>query len=140
MRAYKWTTDKMQAFHDGHQFNFGWNEEDGVKDGSVCRDGGFHITTDPSQLFTAQNAKYPPDGKTMCHCYEVYYLKRDVLGREGCKLRVKSFKILKKIPHLLSQLKVVPTPPANTFYTDSSSTTNAGTGTIFSNWGWTTVA
>ncbi len=98
MKAYKWTTDKMQAFHDGHQFKFGWNEEDGVKDGLVCRDGGFHITTDPEKMYSTNAAKFPPDGKMVCCCYEVYYRKKDVLGRQDCKLRVKAFKILKKGP------------------------------------------
>ena len=137
MRAYKWTTDKMRAFYDGHQFNFGWNEEDGVKDGTVCRDGGFHIVTDSSQMCTAQNSKYLPDGKMMCHCYEVYYLKRDVLGKEGYKLRVKSFKILKKKPYSKNQLKVEPSG-----FTSSSTFTSSSAvaSTFASNWSVTETA
>ncbi|KKM86362.1 hypothetical protein LCGC14_1279860 [marine sediment metagenome] len=134
MKAYKWTTDKMQAFHNGHQFNFGWNEEDGVKDGSVCKDGGFHITRNPDKMCSAQDAQFPPNGKMMCRCYEVYYLKKDILGDDGFKLRVKAFKILKKKVLRESPSRLQPRT-YGTPYVNFSYTTDTTSGTGSTCWG-----
>ena len=140
MKAYKWTTDKMQAFHDGHQFKFGWNEEDGVKDGLVCRDGGFHITTDPNKMYSTNDAKFPPDGKMVCYCYEVYYRKKDILGRQDCKLRVKAFKIHKKEP--LRKDRLGRAASSGTPYLNITPlNTDSSAGTASSTWGtsWATA-
>ena len=139
MKAYKWTTDKMQAFYDGHQFKYGWNEEDGIKDGLVCRDGGFHITTDPNKMYSTNAAKFPPDGKMVCYCYEVYYRKKDILGRQDCKLRVKAFKIHKKEP--LRKDRLGRAASSGTPYLNITPlNTDSSAGTASSTWGasWTT--
>lgn len=135
MKAYKWVTDKMQAFHDGYQFNFGWNEQDGIRDGTVCRDGGFHITIDPDRVWCTNNAKFVPDGQMMCHCYEVYYRKKDVLGREGSKVRVKAFKIYKKKPFHADKLRRPYFVGGSTYnITYTASDTSATSGTFSGNW------
>ena len=140
MKAYKWVTSKKQAFHDGHQFKYGWNCEDGVKDGTVCRDGGFHITTDPRQTWCANTAKFYPDGSIVCHCYEVYYRKKDILGQEGKKVRVKTFKILRKKPYSIRNLVFSGSATHRWCYIYTTSSTTTNTRSSSGNYYWLTFS
>ena len=95
MRAYKWMTADMKAFYDGYQFHFGWNKQNGAKNGQVCVSGGFHITTDRQQCISVDGGQYNAK-KCQIVCHEVYYRKKDILGQSGVKIRVSQFKILRK--------------------------------------------
>ena len=97
MRAFKWMTEEMQAFYDGHQFKWGWNALEGEKDGRVCVAGGVHLSKRQEFLTVAPNSKYDPNCIDTI-CQEVAYLKRDVLGEDPDKVRVRAFKILRKKP------------------------------------------
>lgn len=144
MKAYKWMTKDMQAFYDGFRFVFGWNAQEGVKDGTVCRDGGFHITKDPDMIWSAPRSKYPHHNLPAV-CYEVYYRKKDILGEgSGEKLRVRAFKILKKKPLCDSILNTVcgwrqgtPTTSSSD-YTCTTASTSANNSTASSNGTWAT--
>jgi hypothetical protein len=85
MKGYKWMTSDMRAFYDGYQYHFGWNEQEGKRDGKVC------------VIYVALNNKCDSH-EYLCNLYEVYYLKRDILGQDGEKIRVSRFKLLKKRP------------------------------------------
>ena len=103
MKAYKWMTKDHKAFFDGRQFEWGWNEQDGLNNGQVCCAGGFHLISDKrGHCNWAEGSVHDPRTCDVAQ-YEVYYRKSDVLG-EGSdgKLRVSKFKLLKKKPYLFS--------------------------------------
>jgi len=139
MRAYKWTTDNKEAFYDGFKFKFGWNEQDGPKDGAVCRSGGFHISKNSKDVRFAPNSKIQPHGDILCHCYEVYYRNKDILGQSAEKLRVKAFKILRKKPLCVSRLNFVfayaatyyGTTSTSSYYRAADSTSTSASTTTF---------
>ena len=99
MRGYKWLTLKRQVFYTGEILDYGWHKEDGPADGTVCRDGGYHIlekATVPLSLAIGSkiNAHFVPIG-----LFAVNYRKRDILGQDDKgKLRVQEFKLLKLPP------------------------------------------
>ena len=95
MKAYKWMTEDMKAFYDGYQFHFGWNKQNGRKDGLVCVSGGFHITTEKHHVMAVTDGMYDPR-KCRIVRHEIYYRQKDILGKSGAKIRVLQFKILKK--------------------------------------------
>ena len=146
MRAYKWMTEDMKAFHDGYQFHFGWNKQNGEKNGLVCVSGGFHITANRHEIIWANNAKHnPKDSRIVCH--EVYYRKRNVLGKSGDKIRVSEFKILKKKQTVVNgkhlgikpgyYFKYSPTTATSTYrrpYNDSTSTDSSPFGSGLGAW------
>lgn len=128
MRAYKWMTKDMKAFYDGYQFRFGWNKQNGQKNGQVCVSGGFHITTDPNAVISIATGKYEP---TQCLLtrYEVYYRKRDILGQSGINIRISEFKILKKKPVIINGKDIKQNQGHNIYYYPTA----ASSGTTF-NW------
>jgi hypothetical protein len=124
MKGYKWMTSDMRAFYDGYQYHFGWNEQEGKRDGKVCVSGGFHINKyEDSRLYVACNNKCDPH-EYLCNLYEVYYLKRDILGQDGEKIRVSRFKLLKKKPVIQGSRFAKHKPYIYISMDDTSSTTN----------------
>ena len=98
MKGYKWLTHDRRRFFDGKVVEFGVNTEEGPADGTICRSGGLHILTTPIlRTVFARGSKINPNYVEIA-CYQVNYLKRDVLGQDRGKLRVRSFQLLKKAP------------------------------------------
>ena len=131
-RAYKWMTKSRKAFFDGYQFEWGWNEQDGLKDGQVCCAGGFHLIGKSDGLvYHAEGSAYDPRRHEVAQ-YEVYYRKADLLGEGGGKLRVSRFKLLKKKPIFEGMLPAQPqTYSSGNMHVYSSNDTSA---TGYSNW------
>lgn len=130
MIGYKWLTKDKKAFYNGYQFVYGWNREDGPKDGMCCA-GGYHVYKNSwvNLSIAPGSTHFNPAGEET-YCYKVFYLKRDVLGEDMTKVRVRAFKLLKKRPcrYLASSLRPQSTPsrPYVTF-TDSASTSACST-------------
>lgn len=139
MIGYKWLTKDKKAFYNGHQFVYGWNREDGPKDG-VCCAGGYHVL---KSLFTpltiAAGSSHIDAEGTEVACYKVFYLQRDVLGYDSTKVRVRAFKLLKKKPCKLDMVKVYPTNnPYVAYYSTTTDTSACGSSTYgSSNITWT---
>jgi len=97
MIGYKWMTEGKQAFYDGHQFQYGWNEQEGEK-GGVCCSGGFHVSKEQTNTVAVATGSVFEPSVVNCVCMKVYYRKKDILGQNGEKVRVRAFKLLRKKP------------------------------------------